>query len=88
MVTMKRANVSELKARLSSYLAAVRRGETVVVCDRQTPVARLVPYADEPDAVSLVPATRPTSDWRRIKPVRLKRPIDVVELLREDRDQR
>jgi prevent-host-death family protein len=88
MMAMKRANVSELKARLSSYLAAVRRGETVVVCDRQTPVARIVPYADEPDTVSLIPATRPASDWRRIKPVRLKRPVDVVELLREDRDQR
>ena len=88
MMTMKRANVSELKARLSSYLAAVRRGETVIVCDRQTPVARLVPYDDEPDAVVLIPATRPLSDWRRIKPVRLKRAVDVVELLREDRDQR
>jgi prevent-host-death family protein len=87
-MAMKRANVSELKARLSSYLAAVRRGETVIVCDRQTPVARLVPYDDQPESVALLPATRPLSDWRRIRPVRLKRPIDVVELLREDRDHR
>ena len=87
-MAMKRVNVSELKARLSRCLAAVRRGETAIICDRQTPVARLVPYHDEPDAVVLIPATRPLSDWRRIRPVRLKGAVDVVELLREDREQR
>ncbi len=30
------AKVSELKAKLSGYLAQVRRGATVTVCDRQT----------------------------------------------------
>src|SRR2546427_561212 len=40
---MKRAMVSDLKVHLSAYLAEVRRGESVVVCDRTTPIARLVP---------------------------------------------
>lgn len=40
---MKSAKVSELKAHLSAYLAEVRRGETVIVCNRNTPIARLVP---------------------------------------------
>ena len=39
------AKVSELKAKLSGYLAKVRRGATVTVCDRQTPIAQLVPVA-------------------------------------------
>ena len=43
---MKQARVSELKARLSAYLADVRNGETVLVCDRRTPIARLVPVGE------------------------------------------
>ena len=46
---MKRAKVSELQDRLSAYLADVRGGDTVIVCDRNTPIARLVPYDDDAD---------------------------------------
>lgn len=38
---MATASVAELKARLSEYLAAARRGEEVIVTDRGRPVARL-----------------------------------------------
>src|SRR5256885_1383230 len=44
---MTRANVAELKARLSGYLRMVRRGESVLVCERNRPVARIVPVGDE-----------------------------------------
>ena len=44
---MTRANVAELKANLSRYLRMVRRGEAVVVCERNQPVARLVPVGGE-----------------------------------------
>jgi prevent-host-death family protein len=40
---MKTTNISRLKARLSAYLQAVRDGEEVLVCDRNKPVARIVP---------------------------------------------
>ena len=40
---MKRAAVSELKARLSEYLGQVKAGSEVVITDRGKPVARLVP---------------------------------------------
>ena len=36
-------SVATLKARLSEYLRSARAGETVVVTDRGTPVARLGP---------------------------------------------
>lgn len=42
---MKKANVAELRNRLSHYLGKVKRGETVVVMERSTPVARIVPAA-------------------------------------------
>jgi prevent-host-death family protein len=86
---MKKAMVSELKTHLSSYLAAVRRGQTVVVCDRATPIARLIPYEpDEDDGFEVVPASLPVSALKKVRGVRPKRPVDVVRLLREDRDSR
>lgn len=87
--TMKRALVSELKTHLSSYLAEVRRGQTIIVCDRATPIARLIPYeADEADGFEVVPASLHVSELKRVRSVRPKRSIDVVRLLREDRDAR
>ena len=40
-MVMIKANVFEVKARLSHYLAAVERGERVVICKRNQPVAEL-----------------------------------------------
>lgn len=40
---MKTASVSDAKNRLSAYLELVRRGETVVLTDRNVPVAQLAP---------------------------------------------
>ena len=42
---MTTTGIADLKARLSHYLRGVRRGGEVVVLDRETPVARIVPYA-------------------------------------------
>jgi prevent-host-death family protein len=41
---MKTVNIGDLKANLSAHLKLVRKGEEVLVCDRNTPVARIVPY--------------------------------------------
>ncbi len=85
---MKRVNVSEFKARLSQYLAEVRNGETVVVCDRKTPVVRLTRFEEEEDAFVARPAQRPLRDLNKIEAVPPLTPVDVVALLRESRDQR
>jgi len=42
---MKTANVATAKNSLSRLLRRVRRGETVVITDRNRPVARLLPLA-------------------------------------------
>lgn len=39
------AQVSELKAGLSAYLARVKRGEEVMITERGTPIAKIVPIA-------------------------------------------
>jgi prevent-host-death family protein len=40
---MRTVNISDLKARLSAHIQLVRDGEEVLVCDRNMPVARIVP---------------------------------------------
>jgi prevent-host-death family protein len=40
---MKTVNISDLKAQLSAHIQLVRDGEEVLVCDRNRPVARIVP---------------------------------------------
>jgi prevent-host-death family protein len=40
---MRTVNISDLKAQLSAHIQLVREGEEVLVCDRNKPVARIVP---------------------------------------------
>jgi prevent-host-death family protein len=40
---MRTVNISELRAQLSAHIQLVREGEEVLVCDRNKPVARIVP---------------------------------------------
>ncbi len=42
---MKRASIAEARNRLSAYLELVRRGETILITDRNVPVAQIVPLA-------------------------------------------
>ncbi|MGH9617073.1 MAG: type II toxin-antitoxin system Phd/YefM family antitoxin [Acidobacteriaceae bacterium] len=44
---MKNTNISALKAHLSEYIQLVRMGEEVLICERKTPVARIVPCDSE-----------------------------------------
>lgn len=45
--TMVSVNVAELKNRLSKYLTFVKRGEEIVIRDRNLPVAKLVPFSTD-----------------------------------------
>ena len=49
---MNRVSISELKAKLSEYLEAVRAGEEVIVTDRGRPVARIAPVSGPEDSES------------------------------------
>ena len=44
---MRSVNVARLKDRLSEYLGMAKRGEEVVIRDRNLPVAKLVPFKAE-----------------------------------------
>ncbi len=82
---MKQVRIAELKARLSEHLRAVRRGETIAVLDRDTPVAHIVPVR-EPAALRVrkpMPGAPRPNRVPLPKPAKLK--VDVVGLLLEER---
>src|SRR5438132_1655289 len=47
---MRSVNVATLKNRLSSYLRDVRRGEEILIRDRNVPIAKIVPLSSTEDA--------------------------------------
>ena len=78
--------IAELKARLSKYLAGVRRGHPLTVLDRQTPIAVILPYRDgTPTLCSRAPT-------RFLRAIRFPGPpataVDSLEALLEERGDR
>ncbi|MEM6273614.1 MAG: hypothetical protein AAF735_00105 [Myxococcota bacterium] len=85
---MTRAKISEIKSRLSAFLGMVRRGQTVTILDRKEPIARIVPFVESPTVVIREPADGAAGRLRRRSKVKTKRPVDVVELLNQERGPR
>ena len=81
---MSDVGIAELKARLSEHLRSVRNGNTLTVLDRDTPIARIVPYATQP--LEIRKAKRRLRDLKL--PPRLSRRTDSVAILLEDRRRR
>jgi len=79
----KTVKVAELKARLSAYLQAVRRGHPLTVCDRNTPIARLVPYRSSAEGLAIRQPIHALHDVPLPPP--LGRPIDSLAALLEER---
>jgi prevent-host-death family protein len=81
--------IAELRNRLSEYLRAVRAGDTVLVLNRDQPVARIVPPATASPSLEVLPrrpGSPPVGLLPRPSPLRLGR--DVVDYLREERGER
>jgi prevent-host-death family protein len=47
MISMRMVKIAELKAKLSTHIQHVRKGGEILVCERNTPVARIVPCGVE-----------------------------------------
>ena len=81
-------NIAILKAKLSFYLGQVKLGNEILVMDRNTPVARMLPSADRAQGLILVKAKRSPAGLKAMRFHPLKRRTNSVELLREERDRR
>ena len=78
--------IAELRARLSEFLRLVRRGQSLTVMNRDTPVARIIPYVAEQESLVVRRPLRRYPSLQRVPlPPPLKLRVDVVELLLEER---
>jgi prevent-host-death family protein len=64
---MSNVGIAELKAHLSEYVRAARKGEEIIIKDHDTPVAKLVPF-DDPrlTAPRIIRATRSMAEVERM----------------------
>jgi prevent-host-death family protein len=84
-MVMKQVRIADLKARLSEYLRAVRRGESIAVLDRDTPVAQIVPVRDRLSLRVRKPAPGTPAPNRVRRPKSAELDLDIVDLLLEER---
>jgi len=82
---MRQVRIAELKAKLSEYLRVVRRGETIAVLDRETPIAQIVPVRAPFTLRVRGPASGSPAPNRVPLPKPAKLRLDVVQLLLEER---
>ena len=95
VIAMKSVNIAELKNRLSHYLRQVRRGESILVRDRDTVIARIEPVrgpaADEDERIASLIARGVLTRGAPITPELFRnRPrisADVVAALLKDREE-
>jgi antitoxin (DNA-binding transcriptional repressor) of toxin-antitoxin stability system len=78
--------IAELKSRLSEHLRSVRKGRTLTILDRDTPIARIVPWTQRDTFLQIRP---PVPGAPKLQQVRLPPPLgfrgDIVDLLMEER---
>ena len=82
-------NVAKFKAHMGKYLRSVRRGKELIVLDRETPVARIVPYLEDvPLQYEVREPLIPFRDVLKRKRFRKKVSVDSLTFLLEERGSR
>ena len=83
---MSNVRIADLKSRLSEHLRKVRAGRSLTILDRDTPIARIVPW-QEGDIILKVRS--PLAGSPKLQRVPLPPPLrlrgDIVKLLMEER---
>ena len=67
---------------------ADRRAALDRISEAFEPIARLVPYEEDPSDFRVLPRVRPLRGLKKIRGVPLKRPVDVLRILEETREER
>ncbi len=83
---MTQVKIAELKSHLSAYLKKVRLGAEVLVLDRETPIAKLIPVSDSKPLLTIIPAKRPYAPM--VFPPPPKKNFDILKSLEEERKDR
>lgn len=78
--------IAEFKARMSEYLRGVRQGQSLVILDRRTPIAQILPYAGASAHIASRKPVRSPKDVRLPAPLRQR--TDSLHALLEERGDR
>jgi antitoxin (DNA-binding transcriptional repressor) of toxin-antitoxin stability system len=85
-MTMTGVRIADLKSRLSEHLRKVRGGGSLTILDRDTPIARIVPWQPGKGSLKL---RAPLPGAPKLQCVPLPPPLrsggDIVQLLMEER---
>jgi Antitoxin of toxin-antitoxin stability system len=83
---MRTVRIADLKSRLSEHLRSVRSGRSLTILDRDTPIARIIPWKKAEGILRLRP---PLPGAPKLQQVPLPPPLgyrgDIVDLLLEER---
>ncbi len=82
--------IAEFKSRLSEHLRSVRHGAEILIKDRETPVARVIPHSSVGGGLQTVPARRTLDEVRALLALRARKRIKLTpgaldEAIRESR---
>ena len=81
--------IAELKSRLSEHLRTVRGGQPLIVMDRKTPIAQIVPYEEGQAGIVIRKRKEGAPKFQDIPlPPPLDPPIDIQKYLDEVRADR
>lgn len=87
-MTIKSANISAIKARFTGFLMTVRKGGEVVVLDRKTPIAKIVPWSEQGSDLRVQEPTVTIKEFLKIKRCPLSASVDSLSVLKSDRAKR
>lgn len=79
LIVMDSVNIGTLKAHLSEYLNKVRQGGSILVLDRKSAIARIVPLPQSPQAIiSRKPSAKLADYPTPKKPVCARSSLEVL----------
>lgn len=84
---MEAVKIAEFKSKLSAYLRRVRKGQSLLVTDRDTPVARVVPVEENERRLLVDEARADPASLARLRYPPLSG-VDSLALLLEERGER
>lgn len=84
-IVMTVVKIARLKSHLSSYLRQVQKGEQIVVTDRETPIAKMVPYTSSTEKLQILSAKQNPTILKKLTIPATPKESDSLKALLEDR---
>lgn len=80
-----KAKIGELKTHFSSYIQKVKNGGEVIVTERDTPVAKIIPFSQKKEKLLIIHKPKQPYKFIDIKVLPMDSKIDILEILKQTR---